>query len=39
MNPDATPEEVEKAAKKAGILTDSTTKKALGGYLLKNKGK
>lgn len=39
MNPDATPEEVERAAKKAGILTDSTTKKALGGYLLKNKGK
>lgn len=39
MNPDATPEEVEKAAKKAGVLTDSTTKKALGGYLLKNKGK
>lgn len=39
MNPDATPEEVEKAAKKAGVLTDGTTKKALGGYLLKNKGK
>ena len=39
MNPDATPEEVERAAKKAGVLTDSTTKKALGGYLLKNKGK
>jgi len=39
MNPNATPKEIEEAAKKAGVLTDSTTKKDLGGYLLKNKGK
>jgi len=38
-NPNATPEETKEAAKKAGVLTESTTKKALGGYLLKNKGK
>lgn len=39
MNPNATPEETKAAAEKAGILTDGTTKKALGGYLLKNKRK
>jgi len=38
-NPNATPEETKEAAKKAGVLTDGITKKALGGYLLKNKGK
>jgi len=37
MNPDATPEQTAEAARKAGILTDNTTKKALGGYLIKNK--
>jgi len=39
MNPNATPEETKAAAEKAGVLTDGTTKKALGGYLLKNKRK
>lgn len=39
MNPNATPEETKAAAEKAGVLTDNTTKKALGGYLLKNKRK
>jgi len=38
MNPTATSEETEVAARKAGILIDSNSK-ALGGYLFKNKRK
>jgi hypothetical protein len=40
QNPNATPEEIEIAAKKAGILTDETKSNALGGVLFnKNKRK
>lgn len=38
QNPNATKEETEEAARKAGVLTDSKPN-ALGGYLFKNKRK
>lgn len=38
-NPKATTAEIQEAAAKEGVLPTETTKKALGGYLIKNKRK